>query len=357
MFYFKDEPLAPSQMDPEQLRQIKRFRARLSGLGGLSWNFNTVEEFQNLVRVHLSRLVQDWARPSVTTTLTTSTVPPSEVPPKADDQSAGEMQQEEDEEGLLDLVDQANDAFAKLTELAGRMTAAIGEIGEKMAQRTKEIRNLHPERGSYDVKAAKKIAARAAVDLTEYVARTEVDIPIFAEALATAMGSLGRAASISMEFDRRNTEDLEGLLENARSLRHVLTESRAALESFRALSWGSQAEEAEALPKGVAVNPKEAGGLELIPSRGLQDEGEERALHAVHHRSVELVLIPGEEIPHKAGESLGHELVEADNAALQSAPPPVGSLGFSPAECHGSARRRRAYRAEPMAVTASRDGR
>lgn len=98
-----------------------------------------------------------------------------------------------------------------------------------------------------------------------------------------------------------------------------------------------QAKEAEALSEGVAVNPKEPGGLELIPSRGLQDEGQERALHAVHHPSVELVLIPGEEIPHKAGESLGHDLVEADNAALQSAPFPTTT--------------------PPMAVTASRDGR
>jgi hypothetical protein len=230
MFYFKNEPLPPSQIDPEQLRQVQRFRTDLANLGSLYWNFNTVEEFQNLVRVHLSRVVQDWAHASVGTL---PTAPPAEEPAKRDVQPSAQAALDQEEEGLLDLVDQANDAFAKLTEVTGRMTAAVEEIGEKMVQRTKEIEDLHPELGSYDVKAAKRIAARAAADLNEYVARTEVDIPIFAEAFATAIGSLGRAASISMEFDRRDTEDLEDLLGNAQSLRQVMTQSSAQLHSFR----------------------------------------------------------------------------------------------------------------------------
>ena len=230
MFYFKDEPLAPSQMDPDQLRQIQDFRRALGTLGGLYWKFNTVEEFQNLVRVHLSRVVQDWGPEPAGRSRTAQS---SQEPPPSIEPSPETDREQEEEEGLLDLVEQAHDAFGKLTELAGRMTAAIEEVGQKIAQRAKEIADLHPELGSYDVKAAKRIAGRAAADLTEYVARTEVDIPIFAEALATAMGSLGRAASISMEFDPRNTRDLEDLLANARSLRNGLTQARAQLHSFR----------------------------------------------------------------------------------------------------------------------------
>jgi ABC-type transporter Mla subunit MlaD len=118
-------------------------------------------------------------------------------------------------------------------ELAERMTAAITELGQKTSQRAQEIQDLHPERGSYDVKAAKRISARSAADLTEYSVRTEIDIPIFAEALASAMASLGRAASISMEFSRRDVSDLQGLLEQARSLRETLTQTRDNLHSFR----------------------------------------------------------------------------------------------------------------------------
>lgn len=230
MFYFKDEPLAPSEMDPEQLRQIQAFRTSLGNLGGFYWKFNTVEEFQNLVRVHLSRVVQDRGQAAVGMRTTS---PRDELPTPVLPVSEAVEPEQEDEEGLLDFVDQANDAFIKLTELAGRMTAAIEQIGEKMSQRTQEIHDLHPELGSYDVKAAKRIAARAAADLTEYAARTQVDVPIFADTLATAMASLGRAASISVEFDRRDTGDLQGLIENAQSLRQSLTQSADNLRSFR----------------------------------------------------------------------------------------------------------------------------
>jgi hypothetical protein len=50
MFYFKDEALAPSQIDPEQLRQIQQFRRELGNLGALYSPFNTLEEFLSLVR-------------------------------------------------------------------------------------------------------------------------------------------------------------------------------------------------------------------------------------------------------------------------------------------------------------------
>lgn len=229
MFYFKDEALAPSQIDPEQLRQIQQFRRELGNLGALYWPFNTLEEFLSLVRVHLSRVVQEW----VQTSGPAGSVAPTGArqAPAPDTPPSPEVQPEE-EEGLLDLIDQANDAFAKLMELAERMTAAITELGQKTRQRTQEIQDLHPERGSYDVKAAKRIAARSAADLTEYSVRTEIDIPLFAEALASAMASLGRAASISMEFSRRDVSDLQNLLEQARPLRETLTQTRDNLHSF-----------------------------------------------------------------------------------------------------------------------------
>ena len=232
MFYFKDEPLAPSQMDPDQLRHIQEFQIELGDLGGFYWKFNTLEEFQNLVRVHLSRVVQEWAQPAAGLP---SAGQAGTGPATPDSPTSADAQREEEaeEEGLLDLVDEANDAFAKLMELAERMTGAIKELGEKTTQRTQELQDLHPERGSYDIKAAKRISARAAADLTEYSARTEVDIPIFAEALATAMASLGRAASISIEFDRRNVGGLQGLFGQARSLRETLTLTSSNLHSFR----------------------------------------------------------------------------------------------------------------------------
>ena len=60
MIYFKDAPapIPPSQLDHTQLASIAEFRSSLGPEGGLFWSFQTVDDFETLVRLHLSRYIQ-----------------------------------------------------------------------------------------------------------------------------------------------------------------------------------------------------------------------------------------------------------------------------------------------------------
>ena len=60
MIYFKEEPLPPSQLEPHQHAQIQKFKAELPNRGGLYWTFKTVDDFEPDLRLHLTRLVQNW---------------------------------------------------------------------------------------------------------------------------------------------------------------------------------------------------------------------------------------------------------------------------------------------------------
>ena len=51
MIYFKDAPLAPSQIDLDQLARVQRFRSSLDDEGGLYWNFGEIDEFEKLIRI------------------------------------------------------------------------------------------------------------------------------------------------------------------------------------------------------------------------------------------------------------------------------------------------------------------
>lgn len=64
MFYFKDAPLAPTAIDPEQLRRVANFRESLGAEGALYWTFRSLEEFTQLLRIHLSRQLQNVATPA-----------------------------------------------------------------------------------------------------------------------------------------------------------------------------------------------------------------------------------------------------------------------------------------------------
>lgn len=60
MVYFKDQPLPPSKIDYSQLQKISELKKQLGEKGGLYWPFDSVQDFESLVRVHLSRVVQKW---------------------------------------------------------------------------------------------------------------------------------------------------------------------------------------------------------------------------------------------------------------------------------------------------------
>jgi len=58
MFYFKDEPVHPSKIDSVQLAKVQEFRKQLGPKGILYWNFESVGEFRQLIRIHLSKELQ-----------------------------------------------------------------------------------------------------------------------------------------------------------------------------------------------------------------------------------------------------------------------------------------------------------
>ena len=62
MFYFKDGPVSPSKLDPDHLIQINEFRKSLGKEGALYWSFNSLEEFERLIRLHITRRVQEYSR-------------------------------------------------------------------------------------------------------------------------------------------------------------------------------------------------------------------------------------------------------------------------------------------------------
>lgn len=60
MFYFKDAPISPSGIDPDQIGRVQRFQASLGSEGALYWKFGTLDEFERLLRLHLARQIQEF---------------------------------------------------------------------------------------------------------------------------------------------------------------------------------------------------------------------------------------------------------------------------------------------------------
>lgn len=203
MFYFKDAPLSPSEIDPEQLARVQKFRMSLGNEGALHWKFVTLEEFERLLRLHLARQIQVFAQPMEPAAL------PSAAPPLADEQPTDEL-------GLLDFLDLVEEHFGALNEITERISTETSTLGQKMQERTLEVNVATAEtQGQLSRRAARALIEKGASDMTQYVARMNAEIPLFRDLLRKGADAAAHAALISASMssgDRQQVREARGAL-------------------------------------------------------------------------------------------------------------------------------------------------
>jgi hypothetical protein len=207
MVYFKDAPapVAPSKLDYSQLSNVSKFRESLGKEGGLYWSFNTTEDFVNLVRLHLTRYVQEWR--SRTAASTQTQLVTTEKNPTICSES------QESDLGLLDLMEQVEIDFETLSEITERITSATFEIGQKMEARTLETQKFITGKDAKSPKAAKRLIEKAAVDMDQFVSRMEAEVPLFSRHLNSGFKAITKTAAIAIE-SKITEEDLEQINNN-----------------------------------------------------------------------------------------------------------------------------------------------
>jgi hypothetical protein len=231
MVYFKDAPapVAPSKLDHEQLAKLAEFRSSLGEEGALYWSFTSADDFERKVRLHLTRHVQAWRskhniKPDPGAT--------AESKRRTDD--TGDIEQD-DQPGLLDLMEQFEDEFAALGEISERIAAATAEIGQKMQARTTETKEFTSGSDATNRKAAKRLISKAAADMDQYVHRMEAELPLFSQHLNSGMTALINAAAMGIEF-KIEGDDLEQVRDNldaVREFRQTLSTVEGQIGEFQ----------------------------------------------------------------------------------------------------------------------------
>ncbi len=226
MIYFKDEPMAPSLLDPEQLAKVNVFRESLGTEGTLYWKFNGIDQFEKLIRLHLTRQVQAWKRRTGTPVNTNVAEPVTQ--PKSSPN--------EDDDGILELMELFENRFNDLGEISTRITAATEEIGQKMTDRAAEIKSLPRDQHGYpNRKDAKRSIAKAAMDMKQYTARIEAEIPLFRDAMNTGMNSFMKATTMSVDIitTEKDFQQAKEGLDAVIKLQGSLATSKQSMSGFR----------------------------------------------------------------------------------------------------------------------------
>jgi Domain of unknown function (DUF4062) len=229
MLYFKNAPIAPSEVEVSQLGQVKAFQNSVPNDGGLYWMFQSTDEFVNLARIHLTRVVQEWQ---------------NKLPKAAEIQSraqlsvgqVGEIQpQEYDSDiGLFELNEQIESSFTQATDVLTRITKSIESIGRKTLGHGKRldtaIRLKPPTRA-----VAKRMIGRFAADMTEFAVKLDQDVPLLGAVMNRGLGALSQAISFWPDSfrDQDKREQVTTWVRDVQSLRSVSSASENDMNFFR----------------------------------------------------------------------------------------------------------------------------
>lgn len=229
MMYFKTAPVPYDEIDPFQITKVREFKQRVADLGGFYQEFLHSDDFGVLVRRHLTQYLRDKRRQSGPSEAAT------EQPHAAAqvERDSGDSLEEDEETGLIDLLEESERASEDVNTSIGAMREALESLGAKTASRTSEMQAAASLPEDKKRKEVKRVAKGAAGDMDDYVAVIEAQLPVFRDGLSSSLRSFGQVASLSIDFESEDAEQLEGALSAAGTLKQSMSSARSSMSDFR----------------------------------------------------------------------------------------------------------------------------
>lgn len=228
MIYFKDQPIPPSKMDFEQLKNIQELKSALGEKGGLYWMFENTADFESLLRSHLSKVAQKWSTKHNSTIPVNSTI--LDIAKAAESQPLDDY----DEFGLLDYLEIYEDRMFDMTSALASMTEATDKIGQQFKRRTDEIKVLTNTGDNGDLKKARRVMKLSSDDMDRYSEIMELQTKLAAKSREEAFDSLSKALSVYVDFQHaENSTDLNDLEDSLLHMREAAGKTIDGLSEFR----------------------------------------------------------------------------------------------------------------------------
>jgi Domain of unknown function (DUF4062) len=194
MFYFKKADIPYDMIDTKSIDSIRSFKEDLTSKKTLYWEYKSIDEFQSLIRIQLTRQILELDSLANTTSKPKST---------------SEKEQIEGELGLLDYIEAGEESFSMIKEILGRVNNAMEWISERFIHKTEEINIQNRINPLISTSVKKHLADSIARDLDTFIKRVQVEIPLFAETFKTGIDNFSSVLKISMEYKADKKEDIE----------------------------------------------------------------------------------------------------------------------------------------------------
>lgn len=231
LLYFSNVKFNLDEIDPIQLAAVKKFKKEVSSKGVLYGTYKNFDNFKNMVRMHLSRIIQEW-RKNLGTEAKVSTE--TSTLSKVRKREKGELinLEEDFEEGFIDLVESGIQNFDAVHDVSDRIVQVTQDLGEKMERSTKELESAttHGEPGN--LRTIKSIVNRAAAEMEHYVSLMKNEIDLFGGNCSQGLYSYAKALMLLTEFELEEKEEIKILYEALEILSELKSEMVGAIKSI-----------------------------------------------------------------------------------------------------------------------------
>jgi len=231
MLYFKDAPIAPTKIDPDQLRALQVFRSSISGLGGLYSVFEDSAGFESSLRAHLSAIAQKFGTQRQSSVSDRGTLPPSEL-------SDANDQFPVDDYGYIDYLEIHENRMAEMTAAIEAINAATVRVGEQASQGSAEMQGEMES----DPSAGRRFIRRIAENMNAYADTLNSQVSILSATRKAAFDALTNALVLRNEFPNKATDlpslrqRLSALMESTSSAKSGMTSMRTSVDGLPRIS-------------------------------------------------------------------------------------------------------------------------
>jgi len=228
MFYFKDPEVRASEIDLDQYKRVKEFQKKL-GEKGLYATFSTTEDFVAMVRLHLSRQLQEWAEKKWGGQ---STTPKTAAPEPASSETTSLIESTEEEElGFLDLVDVVNESMQSSTASLSRIEEAISDLGRKTGESTPKFTAAIADG---DIARQKQVVNGIARTMDEFAIRIDSELPIFSSTYSSGIDAISKSATLwEADFKSEDKTQIQTMHDSLQELQNGNVSSKDAMRSMQ----------------------------------------------------------------------------------------------------------------------------
>ena len=153
MFYFKKAAIDPDDIDPAQLQKVRDFRGKMSKRGGLYGTFEDVESLKGLLRVHLTKVLNELIAP----------YPGKQLIPIESSLARTEPEAVGGELGMLDYFEMSQGGLDSMREIFDEHNLVMGDLTKLMITESAKVKEANER---HDFNALRSIVTTISSGMT-----------------------------------------------------------------------------------------------------------------------------------------------------------------------------------------------